>query len=259
MRKQILRITAWVTACALCLFSFQGFAENGNSTVDIDVWMNILSDLSEKKTESPDENITYQTEPSDEYMPYQMTMDDIQALNPGSTVIDIYNNDGYLSLLVGKFYEGKVTNMEEGIESILGMATMLGFGKGCAFYCIYKSHNNNNGYTFYTYQQRYGGYTLRNATLRIAVDPEGYTAGLSCSFIPNVGTESQDPGPLRRQRVYRSGHCCPGQRCPGDTGRDIRGSNSCGEEKYPGQSPYRTSQLSSAGCAGAASKIPGQI
>ena len=193
MRKQILRITAWVTACALCLFSFQGFAENGNSTVDIDVWMNILSDLSEKKTESPDENITYQTEPSDEYMPYQMTMDDIQALNPGSTVIDIYNNDGYLSLLVGKFYEGKVTNMEEGIESILGMATMLGFGKGCAFYCIYKSHNNNNGYTFYTYQQRYGGYTLRNATLRVAVDPEGYTAGLSCSFIPNVGTESQDP------------------------------------------------------------------
>ncbi|MBO6059490.1 MAG: M4 family metallopeptidase, partial [Bacteroidaceae bacterium] len=55
------------------------------------------------------------------------------------------------------------------------------------------SEKNNTGYTFYTYQQRYGGYTLRYATLRIVVDPDGYTAGLSCSFVPNVGTASQEP------------------------------------------------------------------
>ena len=130
--------------------------------------------------------------PADGTMPYQMTIEDIRALNPGATVIDIWNNKGYLSLLVGKFYSGKVTNMEEGIQSILGMASLLGFGKGCEFYCVFKSRNNT-GYTFYTYQQRYGGMTLRNATLRIAVDPEGYTAGLSCSFVPNAGTEPQDP------------------------------------------------------------------
>ena len=127
-----------------------------------------------------------------ENMPYQLTIDDIQAMNPGSTVIDIYSNQGYLSLLIGKFYEGKVENMEDGIKSILGMAAMLGIGKGSEFFSVYKSHNNM-GYTFYTYQQRYGGMTLRNATLRIAVDPDGYTAGLSCSFVPNAGMESQDP------------------------------------------------------------------
>lgn len=125
-------------------------------------------------------------------MPKQLTIEDIQAMNPDSLVIDCYTNEGHLSTLVGKFYEGKVTNYEEGIESIQGMAALLGLGKGSNFFCVY-SEKNNAGYTFYTYQQRYGGYTLRYATLRIVVDPDGYTAGLSCSFVPNVGTASSEP------------------------------------------------------------------
>lgn len=125
-------------------------------------------------------------------MPRQMTIEDIQALNPNTTVIDIYTNQGYLSTLIGKYYEGKVTNFEEGVLSIQGMASLLGLSKGSNFFAVY-SERNNQGYTFYTYQQRYGGVTLQYATLRIVVDPDGYTAGLSCSFIPNIGTASQEP------------------------------------------------------------------
>ena len=125
-------------------------------------------------------------------MPTQLTMDDIQAMNPGATVIDIYTNEGYLSTLVGKFYEGKVKNQEDGVKAIQGMASLLGLSKGCEFFAVY-AETNNTGYTFYTYQQRYGGITLRYATLRVIVDPQGYTAGLSCSFVPNVGTSSQEP------------------------------------------------------------------
>ena len=33
---------------------------------------------------------------------------------------------------------------------------------------------------------------LVRTTLRIAVDPDGYTADLTCSFTPNVGTASQE-------------------------------------------------------------------
>lgn len=124
--------------------------------------------------------------------PRQLTIEDIQAMNPNSVVIDIYTNEGYLSTLVGKFYDKKVTNMEEGVESIQGMASLLGLSKGCDFFAVY-SETNNTGYTFYTYQQRYGGYTLQFATLRIVVDPQGYTAGLSCSFVPNIGTASVTP------------------------------------------------------------------
>ena len=126
-------------------------------------------------------------------MPKQLTIEDIQAMNPDSLVIDCYTNEGYLSTLVGKFYEGRVTNQEEGIESIQGLAAMLGLSKGSKFFAVYKETNHQTGYTFYTYQQRYGNYTLRYATLRIVVDPDGYTAGLSCSFVPNVGMASDEP------------------------------------------------------------------
>ena len=126
-------------------------------------------------------------------MPRQLTIEDIQAMNPDSLVIDCYTNEGYLSTLVGKFYEGRVTNQEEGIESIQGLAAMLGLSKGSKFFAVYKETNHQTGYTFYTYQQRYGNYTLRYATLRIVVDPDGYTAGLSCSFVPNVGMASDEP------------------------------------------------------------------
>ena len=131
-------------------------------------------------------------------MPKQLTMDDIQAMNPGATVIDIYTNDGYLSTLVGKYYDQKVENVEDGVKSIQGMAALLGLGKGCDFFAVY-SETNNTGYTFYTYQQRYGGLTLRYATLRVIVDPEGYTAGLSCSFVPNAGTASKEPAITKEQ------------------------------------------------------------
>ena len=133
-------------------------------------------------------------------MPKQLTIEDIQAMNPDSLVIDCYTNEGNLSTLVGKYYEGKVENMEDGIKSIQGMAALLGFGKGSNFFCVYRE-TNNMGYTFYTYQQRYGGITLRYATLRIVVDPEGYTAGLSCSFVPNVGTAPQEPQITAEQAV----------------------------------------------------------
>lgn len=123
--------------------------------------------------------------------PKQLTIEDIQAMNPDTLVIDIYSDEGYLSTLVGKYYEGKVSNVEDGVLSIQGLAALLGLSKGCEFFAVY-SEKNNTGYTFYTYQQRYGGYTIRYATLRIIVDPDGYTAGLSCSFVPNIGTASQE-------------------------------------------------------------------
>ena len=137
--------------------------------------------------------------------PKQLTIEDIQAMNPNSVVIDIYRNNGYLSTLVGKYYDQKVNNMEDGVLSIQGMASLLGLGKGCEFFAVY-SEVNEKGYTFYTYQQRYGEYTLRYATLRIVVDPEGYTAGLTCSFVPNIGIAKQEAEITkeRAEQVVRS-------------------------------------------------------
>ena len=123
----------------------------------------------------------------------QLTIEDIQKMNGDSTVIDIYTNEGYLSTLVGKYYEGKIRNAEDGVESVKAMASLLGLTKGCEFFAVY-SEVDPNGYSYYTYQQRYGQQTLQYATLRIAVDPQGDACGLTCSFVPNVGTASQESG-----------------------------------------------------------------
>ena len=143
---------------------------------------------SEQPSTLPVENQTYADQSG---TIVQLTMEDIQAMNGDSLVIDIYNNDGYLSTLIGKYYEGKVLNAEDGVESVKGMASLLGLTKGCEFFAVYYSKDVNN-YTYYTYQQRYGLNTLQYATLRIIVDPDGYTAGLTCSFTPNIGTASQE-------------------------------------------------------------------
>ena len=126
-------------------------------------------------------------------MPRQLTIEDIQAMNGDSTVVDIYSNKGYLSFLLGKFYDKPVRNAEDGVESIKGLASLLGLGKGCEFFAVY-SERDDDGYMYYTYQQRYGGNTLLYSTLRVVVDPDGYTAGLSCSFVPNLGIVEDQGG-----------------------------------------------------------------
>ena len=192
-RKKRFRLTALILVWVLFLCAFPAFAEYQKTDADMDALVNLLS---ERKAENQSG--------ADETMPDQMTMEDIQRLNGDSNIIGLFNSQGFLTLLMGRFYDGRVTDAEEGILAVRGMATLLGFGKGCEFYTIYISHNNT-GYTFYTYQQRYGGMTLRNATLRIAVDPDGYTAGLSCSFVPNAGTAPQDPviGPEAAVQIVR--------------------------------------------------------
>lgn len=127
----------------------------------------------------------------------QLTIEDIQAMNGDNVVIDIYNN-GYLTTLVGKYYEDKVQNAEDGVESVRAMASLLGLTKGCEFFAVY-SETDDDGYTYYTYQQRYGINTLQYATLRVVVDPQGYTAGLTCSFVPNIGTAPQDAAITQQQ------------------------------------------------------------
>ena len=117
--------------------------------------------------------------------PLQLTADDIERMNGGDVTM-LFSEEGFLTFLRGKYFDEKVENEEDGIRSIQGIAALLGLSKGSEFFCVYKEANRF-GYTFYTYKQRYGDLTLQNATLRIVVDPEGYTAGVVSSFQPNVG------------------------------------------------------------------------
>ena len=122
----------------------------------------------------------------------QYTKDDIQRMNNGKANM-VFGNEGYLSFLQGRFSENKVENYEQAIEAILPMAELLGLSAGSEFFAVYGA-KDSYGYTYYTFQQRYGELTVAYAGLKIIIDPDGYTAGLSSSFVPNVGIAEESTG-----------------------------------------------------------------
>ncbi|MBQ6231551.1 MAG: M4 family metallopeptidase [Eubacterium sp.] len=119
----------------------------------------------------------------------QLTEQDIQNMNNGNAIIVYDDNHQYVTTIIGKFYEEKVTDNENALLSLNGVASLLGFTKGQEFFAVYRE-TNSEGYTHYTYQQRYGGITIAYSTLRIFVDPEGYVCALQNSFVPELGIEN---------------------------------------------------------------------
>lgn len=120
----------------------------------------------------------------------QFSEDDIRQMNQGNAEF-LYNDQGYLTFLRGKFYDEQVTDAEKGVESLMGIADLLGLSKGSEFFAVY-GEQDEYGYTYLTYKQRYGDLTLENAVLKIILDPQGYTAGLVSSFTPNVGIAPEE-------------------------------------------------------------------
>lgn len=110
----------------------------------------------------------------------QLKEEDILRMNQGNADF-LYNDEGYVTFLRGKFYEDKVTDTEKGVESLMGIAELLGLSWGSEFFAVY-GEQDEYGYTYLTYKQRYGDLTLENAVLKIILDPQGYTAGLVSSF-----------------------------------------------------------------------------
>ena len=61
------------------------------------------------------------------------------------------------------------------------MATLLGLTNGALFFCVYAGVDYTTGYTYYLFLQRDGDVTVVNASIKIYVDPDGYTAALTLS------------------------------------------------------------------------------
>ena len=114
----------------------------------------------------------------------------------------LYNEQGYVSFIRGRFFDEKVTDMEKGVEALQGIADLLGLSKGSEFFAVY-GERDEYGYTYLTYKQRYGDLTLENASLKIILDPEGYTAGLVSSFTPNVGIAQKEVSSVTKQEAEK--------------------------------------------------------
>ena len=127
----------------------------------------------------------------------QYTEEDIQAMNDGKATI-IYGDpdeDGnrYVTFINGKYYEGKVEDQEDAVESLKKIAMLIGFGKGSEFFANF-AERDPKGYTYWVLQQKYGAKTVKYATIRVIVDPDGYVCGLSSSVVPNLGIAESSEG-----------------------------------------------------------------
>ena len=71
----------------------------------------------------------------------QLTEQDIQNMNGGNAII-VYDDDHkYVTTIIGKFYEKQVTDMESALDSLDGIASLLGFEKGVQFFGMYGEKN----------------------------------------------------------------------------------------------------------------------
>ena len=140
---------------------------------------------------------------------YQMTEADIQAMNDGNAII-VRSNNGYVSTIIGRFSDERleithdIQTFEDGIVILNSLATLLGFTRGTEFFADYGT-TDPMGYTILTYKQRYGEEQIYNATLHLIIDPDGYTAGVTCSFQPEIGLpEEEDEGNIISQAQAES-------------------------------------------------------
>lgn len=127
----------------------------------------------------------------------QLTEEDIQNMNNGNARF-VYSEEGYVTFLNGRFSNKKIENYEDAVGALQPVAKLIGLAAGSEFFA-YTGSRGANGYTYWTFQQRYGDATVQYATLRVAVDPQGYTAGLACSFTPNIGIKTVEDGITAQQ------------------------------------------------------------
>ena len=121
----------------------------------------------------------------------QLTEQDILDMNDGTALI-VYTEEGYVTTIVGRYFDRPVTDYNDAINAIQGVASLLGLNAGAEFFAVY-GETDNRGYTYYTYEQRSGSLTVAYATLKIVLDPEGYPCVLSSSMIPNRGYNPDRP------------------------------------------------------------------
>ena len=128
----------------------------------------------------------------------QLTAEDIVRLDNGDAEI-LYDDEGRVTFIRGRYSPEKVENHEDAVESLNYVSNLLGLDKGALFFAVYEGIDYTTGYTNYLFLQRDGDVTILNASIKIYVDPDGYTAALSCSFDPAVGIREESAGSISAQ------------------------------------------------------------
>lgn len=132
----------------------------------------------------------------------QLTAEDIVRLDDGDAEL-LYDDEGRVTFIRGRYSPEKVLNYEDAVESLNYVSTLLGLDKGALFFAVYQGVDYTTGYTYYLFLQRDGDVTIVNASIKVYVDPDGFTAALSCSFNPAAGIREETAGSISAKDAER--------------------------------------------------------
>ncbi len=119
-----------------------------------------------------------------EEQPGPLTLEDVQQMNGGSIRYST-NENGNITFLAGKFYNGKIESGEDVLRAVDSMSTLIGADENTAFKKG-PAVVDDNGYTYYTLQQWHGESEVIGSIVKVVVDPNGEAAAISSSITPGV-------------------------------------------------------------------------
>ena len=115
------------------------------------------------------------------------SLEDLDKLNNGDIEI-IRNDENEISFLNGHYTDYKVINWETAMTSLQSMESLLNVKDQDITMIAIMTKIDDNGDTYYTFQQTVGSVLLSQSYLTVAADSEGNTLCLSSSIQPSAGT-----------------------------------------------------------------------
>lgn len=116
----------------------------------------------------------------------QLTEADIQAMNNNEAII-VYNDEGYVSTIVGRVYDTPVHTQRELRLVVDQLRTLLGLDEDYEIEpLVMDTYNNSITFTFRQYED---GFEVANSTLKILIDEDHYPAMIQSSLVPHLQTD----------------------------------------------------------------------
>lgn len=128
------------------------------------------------------------------------SLEDLNALNNGDIEI-IRNDQNEISFLNGRYTDYKVINWETALTSLQSMESLLNVKDQDVSMLEIMTKVDDNGDTYYTFQQTVGSTLLSQSYLTVAADSEGNTLCLSSSIQPSAGVVDFDQSTISAQQA----------------------------------------------------------
>lgn len=143
----------------------------------------------ETETEAETEAAEIEKEAEAQSEAAQLTLEDIRQMNGGDIRYNT-NDEGNITFLAGKFYDGKIEDGDDVLRALEGVSTLIGADESTA-YEKGDAVQDDNGYTYYTLRQWHGETEVLGSIVKIIVSPDQEAVAVSSSVQPGVdaGTE----------------------------------------------------------------------